>query len=501
MLIEMHCHTAEHSSCSSIPAVDLVRQVFGKGLQAIVLTDHHYLWPDRELAALRKAAGVPDHFRILSGQEVRTAEFGDVLVYGATRALESGTSLADIRRYFPEAALILAHPYRKSRTPSIADLINPLLDGIEIFNSNHTVLGNSRGLQDWHRHHFTAIAGTDTHGSGYAGIYPTMFDHPVANVQELASEIRHGRCRPFLKEIPRSGAHALVTEVTIGTKGRDEQRERIIIRSIDSDLHWQSAERAFQVMQALAANGFGDGRYRVPRPIDEDTDSKTFIEQGIRGKSLFEKLVSSPPDCRQEYLELAARWLAGFHRLRLRLTPIEEFLEKEEKRIVRYLQRFENIGHPHSNKVRDLAARLLEEERVIVAGSTNLLVQGHGDYHPKNVIIGQDSLEDRATMFVAAIDFASSLTLPPAFDVGCFLAQFRNQLFQYPEIISGLPDDIFLRTYEDEVGGLSEGFHRQVEIFRARTNLSIAAYLIKVGMGDSPDLWRVLVEAEQLLTI
>jgi predicted metal-dependent phosphoesterase TrpH/thiamine kinase-like enzyme len=500
MLIEMHCHTAEHSACSSVSAVDLVRQVFGKGLQAIVLTDHHYLWPVHELEALREAAAVPDHFRIMSGQEVRT-ELGDVLVYGATGSLQTGTSLADIRRLYPGSALVLAHPYRRNRVPSIADLMNPFIDGVEIFNTNHTVLGNSRGLQDWHRHHFTATAGTDTHGSGYAGVYPTIFDHPMADVQELASEIRHGRCRPFLKEIPRSGAHALVTEVTIGTKGRDEQRERIIIRSIDSDIRWSSAERAFQIMQALAANGFDAGRYRVPRPIDEDRASRTFIEQGIRGKSLFDKLVSSPPETRQEYFELAARWVARFHRLRLCLTPEEEFLAQEEKRIGRYLQRFENIDHPHTGKVRDMAARLLAEERGMAAGSPALLIQGHGDYHPKNIIIGQDSLEDRATMFVAAIDFASSLALPPAFDVGCFLAQFRNQLFPYPEILSSLPDYIFLQAYVDEAGGVDEEFHRQVEIFRARTNLSIAAYLIKVGMGDSPDLWRVIVEAEQFLTV
>jgi hypothetical protein len=39
-------------------------------------------------------------------------------------------------------------------------------------------------------------------------------------------------------------------------------------------------------------------------------------------------------------------------------------------------------------------------------------------------------------------------------------------------------------------------FQRQVELFRARANPNIAAFLIKVGMGDSEDLWRVLVEAE-----
>jgi hypothetical protein len=39
-----------------------------------------------------------------------------------------------------------------------------------------------------------------------------------------------------------------------------------------------------------------------------------------------------------------------------------------------------------------------------------------------------------------------------------------------------------------------------VELFFARSNLSIAAYLIKVGMGGSEDLWRVLLEAEQALS-
>jgi len=39
-----------------------------------------------------------------------------------------------------------------------------------------------------------------------------------------------------------------------------------------------------------------------------------------------------------------------------------------------------------------------------------------------------------------------------------------------------------------------------VELFRARANLSIASFLIRVGMGDSEDLWRVLVEAEQSLS-
>jgi predicted metal-dependent phosphoesterase TrpH len=101
VLIEMHAHTAEQSPCSVIPAVELIRQVFAKGLQGIIFTDHHYFWPDLELLKVRREAQVPDHFLILSGQEVRTPEVGDVLVYGADRSLAKGTSLAGIRVLFP----------------------------------------------------------------------------------------------------------------------------------------------------------------------------------------------------------------------------------------------------------------------------------------------------------------------------------------------------------------------------------------------------------------
>jgi hypothetical protein len=372
---------------------------------------------------------------------------------------------------------------------------------VEIFNSNHTALGNSRGLQDWHRYRFTAIGGTDTHAESYVGIYPTIFDHPVRDIGELAAEVSAGRCRPFLKEIPRSGANTQVTEVTIGTKGADEARERIIIRTLDTPAKWESADRAFRIMRQISSHGFDGGLYRIPRPIDEDPSSRTLIEQGLRGKSLFDRLLSAThEDCRY-YLQLAAQWLARLHECRLRLTPPEEFLQREEKRLDRYRNRFAAIDHKQTRKASEIRNAVLAEELRIVAEHPQLLVQGHGDYHLKNVFIGQDSLERRDTLFVAAIDFESSYCLPRAFDVGCFLAQFRNQLFNRPALLDALPERIFLDAYVAASTGLDPEFFRQVELFRARTNLSIAAYLIKVGLGESEDLWRVLVEAEQALCV
>jgi predicted metal-dependent phosphoesterase TrpH len=90
MLLEMHAHSAEYSACSSVSAKDLIRQVCAKGLDGIVLTDHHHLWSPEALRHLRRATKVPEHFLILSRQEV-SMDFGDMLVYGADRSFGRNT--------------------------------------------------------------------------------------------------------------------------------------------------------------------------------------------------------------------------------------------------------------------------------------------------------------------------------------------------------------------------------------------------------------------------
>jgi 3',5'-nucleoside bisphosphate phosphatase len=39
MILEIHCHTAEHSECSNVRAVDIAQHNFDIGLEGIVFTE------------------------------------------------------------------------------------------------------------------------------------------------------------------------------------------------------------------------------------------------------------------------------------------------------------------------------------------------------------------------------------------------------------------------------------------------------------------------------
>ncbi|MCX6339030.1 MAG: phosphotransferase [Candidatus Aureabacteria bacterium] len=499
MLLEIHGHSSKHSTCSSAPPLELVRQARAKALQGIIITEHHYLWSDEELLTLRREAEVENHFLILAGQEVET-DVGHLLVYGASRSIEGGLPVAELRKRHPEAALVLAHPYRDGREVQPELLMGPCLDGVEIFSGNHSVRENCRGLRDWHRFKFTATGGTDIHAKRQGDLYPTQFDHPVRDIGGVAAEIKAGRCRPFFKEIPKSGASLEVTEITIGTKGEDELRPRIIFRKYDSRQKWEKAERAFGIMKEIYRHGFDAGPFRVPTPIDREPETLTLIEQGLRGKSLFEKLKLAGPAGGREFVELSARWLARLHNLRLRVTPLEKCMEEEPARLERYVKHFSQIKHAMT----EAAGRIMDEVRArglrIIASSPESVVQCHGDYHPKNIFIGQDMAEDGTTQFVSAIDFESSHIAPRAFDAGCFLAQYENQLYPIPRLLESCPGEIFLQAYLGASENLPGEFLSQVSVYRARADLSIASYLIAVGKGESDDLKRVMRDAEKALS-
>lgn len=496
MIVEMHCHTSEHSSCSMVSAADMIRKAIQVGIHAIVLTDHHYKWNEEELEALRKEAGVPETFKVFSGQEVTTSDYGDVLLYGSENTYEKQKiSLETIRAENPEAAIIWAHPYRNKKIPSPEKLLSPLFDGIEIFNSNYTILEANKALNAWHNHKFTAIGGTDTHALSYTGSYPTIFDHPVNSIEDLVVEIKAGRCRPFYKEVQRAGTtNTKVTEVTIGPKA-GEDRKKLIIKTYEDVDAWKSGERSHLITEELIQLGFDRGPCRIPKPLDKDIHNLLLVEERIGGKTLHDALVTAKPSKASKYLQMTARWLAMLHNMKLKISPPDEYLRIEPERVEYYLKSLVETNNKHLQRVREIKDLVLAKEVELIKNRPEILVQGHGDFHPKNIYIDKEDKNE----FVAVIDFDSSYQLPRAFDVGTFLAQYLNMFFTNTEVQQKAPSEIFLETYLASVDDLEEDFLNQVNLYKSRASLSILYYLAKVDMGDSENFFRIMIEAEKNL--
>jgi len=470
-----------------VDPVSLVRQVKKKELQGVIITEHHYLWGVDEIEELRVKAELDENFLIMAGQEVET-DIGHVLVYGADRTIKEGMGLMDLRALFPNACLVWAHPFRNGKMPEEKELLNPMLDAIEIFSMNQAQKENYMGLKAWHKYKFTAISGSDAHIEVVAGMYPAQFDHSIAKMQDLVTEIRESRCRPFFKEIPKSGANIAVTEITIGTKGDDESRSRIILKNIIDDKKWIAAKLSSDITRFLYNNGFGNGQFRVPGIIDVNDSERLIIEDGQRGKNLFDLLTHVDKSIGIDYFKMAARWLARFHNKALRQSDAGRVIIKERKRFDSYLNSFKRVNSPHLKEIEEVINLVRAREEDICSNLKGSFILNHGDYHPKNIIIGQDRQQDVTTLFISVIDFGSAILFPRSFDVGYFISQFENQLYKYPNILEYCREKDFVDTYIMESDNTGAGFMDEVRLFKVRANLSIASYLIKVGKGQSPEM-------------
>lgn len=74
-----------------------------------------------------------------------------------------------------------------------------------------------------------------------------------------------------------------------------------------------------------------------------------------------------------------------------------------------------------------------------------------------------------------------------------------NQFYNQPELKKNVPIDVFLEEYYKHSTLIGPHFMSYALLCKARCCLSIIYYLVKIGLGDSENLWFVLVEAEKSL--
>jgi predicted metal-dependent phosphoesterase TrpH len=207
-LIDPHVHTAETSSCSRLPAAELVRLYRSKGYDALIVTDHYFdeffdaegngslPWRrrvERYLAGFRNARreGERIGLRVFLGLEVRlSGSPNDYLVYGPDEEfLEESpplfrldlAGLGLVVRALG-GALVQAHPFR----PVCTRADPALLDGVEVFNGNPRHRSRNELAGAFARKHgLLRFSGSDAHQEEDVGRGGMRLPRAIGSLKEF----------------------------------------------------------------------------------------------------------------------------------------------------------------------------------------------------------------------------------------------------------------------------------------------------------------------------
>jgi glycosyltransferase involved in cell wall biosynthesis len=185
--VDLHMHT-DHSPDCATPVEVLLAEAAARGLGAIAVTDHNEI--SGALEARAKSNGV----KVIVGEEVKTAEQGEVIGLFIEKKIPRGMTLqetiAEIKRQ--EGLVYVPHPFdRLHSVPDYEHLLDVLddVDAIEVFNPRVAIAEfNDEALRFAVKYRIPAGAGSDAHvpqGLGSVRIRMREFDGPDEFLQSL----------------------------------------------------------------------------------------------------------------------------------------------------------------------------------------------------------------------------------------------------------------------------------------------------------------------------
>ncbi|HWE14816.1 MAG TPA: PHP-associated domain-containing protein [Solirubrobacteraceae bacterium] len=185
--VDLHMHT-DHSNDCATPVEVLLAQARGRGLGAIAVTDHNEI--SGALDARAKANGI----KVIVGEEVKTAEQGEVIGLFIEEKIPRGMTLqetiAEIKRQ--GGIVYVPHPFdRMHSVPDYEHLLAVIddVDAIEVFNPRIAITEfNEEAVRFAAKYRIPAGAGSDAHvpqGLGSVRIRMRDFDGPDEFLQSL----------------------------------------------------------------------------------------------------------------------------------------------------------------------------------------------------------------------------------------------------------------------------------------------------------------------------
>ena len=185
--VDLHMHT-DHSHDCATPVEVLIAEARARGLGAIAVTDHN------EISGALEARAKANGFKVIVGEEVKTAEQGEVIGLFIEEKIPRGMTLeetiAEIKR---QGGLVyVPHPFdRMHSVPDYEHLLGVIddVDAIEVFNPRVAIAEfNEEAVRFAAKYRIPAGAGSDAHvpqGLGSVRIRMRDFDGPQEFIESL----------------------------------------------------------------------------------------------------------------------------------------------------------------------------------------------------------------------------------------------------------------------------------------------------------------------------
>ena len=185
--VDLHMHT-DHSYDCATPVEVLLAEARSRGLGAIAITDHN------EISGAHAARSKADGIKVIVGEEVKTADQGEVIGLFIEEKIPRGMTLqetiAEIKR---QGGLVyVPHPFdRLHSVPDYEHLLDVLddVDAIEVFNPRVAITEfNDEAVRFAAKYRIPAGAGSDAHvpqGLGSVRIRMREFDGPQEFLESL----------------------------------------------------------------------------------------------------------------------------------------------------------------------------------------------------------------------------------------------------------------------------------------------------------------------------
>ena len=211
--LELHCHTAESSTCGRVPADETVQLYKDAGYDAIMITDHLSAmldgiaglstWDEKvdyhlNGYKLARAKGEEIGVKVYQGAEIRfPGSCNDYLLFGMTEEILRAnpyiynTTPAEFKAFADANGILIvqAHPFRENCTPAAAENLH----GMEIYNGHDGHDSRNDLAKEYaEKHGLIPTAGSDCHYYHAVGTASVNTTSLPADMDRLIAMLKSG---------------------------------------------------------------------------------------------------------------------------------------------------------------------------------------------------------------------------------------------------------------------------------------------------------------------